>query len=527
MENKNNPWELTLRDTINNLFRQKKIIMLIFFTVIISTIIGLQFKTPLYDANVKMLIRGQSMIAAGTYTALSPFRIHLTQAEIVKSNPVLKRAVIALGIHERPLNYEQKYCSNLKKFYIDLKVSLIKKELEKFTPDELQKNRIITAINEIKSRLRVDLIPNTDIFVINVTGFSPEEAVETANVISRSYTIFDQQQQLAEIKNRYGELHPSVVQLMDNIKRATENLSGETLPDIEAIGTASVKIIEQASSENFPVGKSKKTILAVAFFVAAFLSLALGLTFSFIDQTINSPQDIITHLNLPVIGSIPKKKSGETYFITQDSSKTKYREFYEDLADQLYIFMKTQDINSVLIASPVFNSSQKFISPNIGFNLSQLMGHKTLLIDANLNSPHFEKIYGIDTENNLEKMSIGNNNHLFIKQIENGPDLILTKKTPLKPSTILKRIDLKEIIENLKKDYDLILVDVTSINNMKDVAYVSECTDATVFVINEGLERRQMVKNALMPLQHKDINIIGGILNNRTFPIPGIIYNRL
>jgi len=549
MENKTSPLEFTIKGIIDIVFRYKLIIIITFFTITLFAFIGLQFKTPIYDANVKMLIRGQSVTAAETYVPIGSYAIRSTQAEIVQSYPVLKRAAIALNLPNRPLDYEAHYSSKLKKLLIQYRAEKIKKELRKYRPRELEEIKLDGAIKSLKSRLTVSLLPGTDIIVINVTGFTPEEAIEAANVISRSYTIFDQMQQLAEIRIRYGEYHPTVQQLKDNINYTTENLSGETLPDIQAIGTASVKIIEQAISDNRPIGKAKRIYLALALCFAAFMGFGLAFVYGvFIDQTLKTPQGIASHLGIACIGSIPKKNKKETYLITEESPLSQYTEYYEDLAEQLYIFLKTQRLESALITSPSYNENHKYIVPNLGYFLSQILGHSTLLIDANFHDPHFQKIYNLQTNNseshnmelhktsdeltnnkNSENASSFISHHLsqnLISKINDGPDILLTDKFPQKLSTVHKRIDLKTIINKLQKAYDVILIDATSINNMRDISSISECSDGTVFIIDEGKLQRQMMKNSLPVLRKKDIKIIGSILNNRTFPIPELVYKR-
>ena len=302
-----------------------------------------QLVTPIYDANVKMLVRGQSVITAETYAPIMG-RVHMTQAEIVKSYPVLKRAAIALNLHNRSnenVNYNN---SKLKKLYTDFQKKRISKKLSNLPSEKLEEMKLDSAIEDLRDRLKVNLIPGTDIFVINVTASTPEEAIETANVISRSYTMFDQIQQLAEVRMRYGEFHPTVLQLEDSIKEATQNLSGKPLPDMQAIGTASVKIIEQASSTGLNIGKPKRMILAVGLLVSLTFSFGIALVCGLLNRTIKTPQDIIDFLNIPYIGSITKKKRKDSYLITDKSPDTQYYNFYEEMSEQLLVFLKTQGL---------------------------------------------------------------------------------------------------------------------------------------------------------------------------------------
>lgn len=523
MENKPAFLNITVKGIIDIIFRNKMLIIITFIICIIISLIGIQFVTPVYDANVKMLVRGQGVVSSETYAPIMG-SVHMTQAEIVKSYPVLKRVAIALELNNRSLDYEKNYCSELKKYYIDFQVKKIERELRELTPEKQEEMRLEMAIRDLRSRLSVELLPFTDIFVINIKAFSPEEAIETANVISRSYTMFDQIQQLAEVAMRYGEFHPTVLQLKDNIKFATENLSGKTLPDIEAIGTASVKIIEQASSDYAPVSKPKRIILLAALLASVGISFGFAIVLGLFNRKIKTPQEIVDYLDIPCIGSIPKKQLKDRYLINDSSQSTRYYEFYEELAEQIDVYLKTQSLKSALIVSPLYNKNHKYIVPNIGYFLSRIMSKKVLLIDFNLNNPNFVKIYSIKGSIGIGSSEIKKLSMDVVCKMDRGPDIIIAENSQKKIEIVLRDIDFKSFIDQYKNEYDLILIDASSINNTKDISAISDFCDGTIMIIDENKLRGQILKNTLPRIMHHDSKILGGILNNRTFPIPEFIY---
>src|SRR3990167_5819541 len=231
--NANNP-VISLRDYLRVIFRHKLAIITVFIIIITSAIIALELKTPVYNAQVTMLITAEKQIDSPYYRSLSSQQIQeLTPSGIVNSNPVIKRAVNALKLYERPPDYEQAY-------------------------------RLRIAVESLKRNINVEPVIDTNLFAIIVSDFSPEAAAEIANVISRSFVIFDLVQQLAETELQYGDKHPIVIQLKNNIDKMANNLTGKILPDIEAIGPPTVKIIEQAEVPLEPSGTNKITILLLA-----------------------------------------------------------------------------------------------------------------------------------------------------------------------------------------------------------------------------------------------------------------------
>lgn len=122
MEHSITETDSTIRDYLRILFSRKAVVGMTILLVMIGVFIGLQLKTPIYEAKVKMLILAKKQIDSPYYKDISDFRtteMTLTQSEIVKSNPVIERAVKRLRLNELPLDYEKQFCTSLKSLFVD------------------------------------------------------------------------------------------------------------------------------------------------------------------------------------------------------------------------------------------------------------------------------------------------------------------------------------------------------------------------------------------------------------------------
>lgn len=525
---KSNISNFTFRDFIQPLFRQKLVILITFSIIIPITYIGLLFQTPIYEAKVLIHIKGVSQIAASTYEGIGGWRVHMTQMALVKSNPVIKRAVKSLELDKRPLDYEKKFCHPLKRYYIDFQLRKEKKRLSSLS--EVERNHFVLwkAVGELKKNIETSLEPNTDLFVILVRDYDPQKAIEIANVVSRSYTIYDLQQQLAELTLKYGDLHPTVQQLQDNIQKMTSNLTGKEISDIDSIGTASVKIIEQASTSYIPVGRPKLIVLIIGIIASCFVGLALAFLFDMLNDTFKSPNEIVQFLNIPTLGSIPKRRLIDRQFIKDISAVSSYSAFYNDLADQINIFMKVQNLKTLLLTAVSQQSVNNTVAANLGFCLSFNTDIKTLVIDANIAKPTFHKLFKIEEtkgfanifdETNLDLNTIihtiNDNFHIMQSGIisENSTGLMIESK-------------IKPLIKKLKNMYDGVIIDCTNVKKISDIAMFSTSVDGVILIVNESKDHIQVSRSVLHTLKLNKANIIGGILNNRTFPIPNWLYKR-
>jgi Mrp family chromosome partitioning ATPase/capsular polysaccharide biosynthesis protein len=587
--------ELNLRNIISAIFRQKIIVIILTPPIIVGIFIALLFQTPIYEAKVKMHIVGKGQVSAETYFDIGSRGLHQTQMEIVKSNTVLQRAVIALKLDKRPLNYEKNFCHPLKYFLIDYKVKKIQEKMRDLTPEKLKEAYLTMAINQLKENLSTELIPGTDLFIITLKDYSPKDAKAIANVVSRSYVIFDLQQQYAELLQKFGLQHPSVQQLRDNIFSMTEKLSGEQLPELEAIGTASVKVIEQAIASMDPIGKPKMQILLIAIIASLCISIGLAVVYDlFLNQTFKSPSDIVKYIGLPLLGSIPIRKYKDDVLINTDKfnpskSEMLYSNFFEDLSDQLFIYMKVNKMKTILITSAFPKGGASTICANIGLTLAQKMHSKTLIIDANFRNPSIHKLFNIKDGSGLsnmleqsklieyhaimsgsgkEELSIKNNTgtietskykttkkhsgtepiinntpdkidntheslydselvtktNEIINHVDSRLDLLQSGNSSMTPFTLFNDSKIDAVFKITKTIYDVVIIDCTNLKEFKDAGILSSHADGVVLVVNDGKEKRQIVMNSISYIKQKKGNPFGIILNNRRFPIPGIIY---
>ncbi len=550
-----------LRDYIRVIFRHKAVIITSFITVTVSAIVGLELKTPTYESKVKLLISAQKQVESPYYRGLGSGiggGISTTQSEIVISNPVIERAVKVLKLDERPFDYEKNFCSPLRAWEIDLrhkmnemskKILKKKPEPEHILPEQAdtlsqienqagissvakevpwQADAFRWAVESLKGRIKVEPIPDTNLFTINVKDFSPVAAATIANVVSRSYIIFDLEQQMAEFQLQYGEKHPIVVQLGNGMDKITKNLTGETLPAIEAIGPASVKIIEQALVPIKPTGKSKGLILLLATVMSLFLGGILAFGFEYIDQTFKSPQDVETFLNLPLLGSIPRKGFRDNALIADSKRMSAFIPPYQNLSDQIYLLMKDKNLKTILItaASPLEGSTT--ITANLVNFLANKAGHKVMVIDANLKAPATHKVFNIPDNTGLANVLEGKIS--WEKAAHDlGPNLTVLPagNTSLNPTPLLDSTRMVNVIKAAKEKYELVFIDYANLRSFKDACVLSPYLDGIILVINEGKTRHHTIKPLLAPLKHKKANLLGVILKNRTYAIPKMIYERL
>lgn len=522
--NSNIESESTFRDVLTVAFRHKFVILLVFFVVMMTVYIGVELRTPTYRAYVKILVSGKMQKDVEYQRELGQGSITKTQMSLVQSKPILERTVRALNLDKRPVDYEKFFATPLKKILINYNARRFINDLRKMTPQQREEYLSSNALGELNKKINIMPAGDTSIFIIGVTDYSPQAAAQIANVLSRSYIIFDIEQQIAALQLTYGEKNATIMKLKNHIKQLEESLDGRLLPDIEALGPASVKIITQAEWANpLPMKPSKSLALILALVMSMSAGIMLAYGFEYFDQTVKSGQDVEKHLKIPFLGSVPERDNGDD-LIANAGVTTRYAHSLQNLSNYMYLFMKNNSLKSLLLSDAEGSNEPAILTANLGVCLAR-SGHSVLIVDADFRKPSMNNIFDAVEGPGLsdlieEKCTLED----AIRNIDSNLNILTTGSAVLNPIVLLDSEVLLSIFNKLKELYDVVLINCADIKNYTDAVLLSTSADGFVLILNEGKVKRQIIKHFILPMEHEKINIIGAILAKRKYVIPEIIY---
>jgi Mrp family chromosome partitioning ATPase len=195
----------------------------------------------------------------------------------------------------------------------------------------------------------------------------------------------------------------------------------------------------------------------------------------------------------------------------------------------MLIFMKVQNLKTILFVSVIPQSANNAVTTNIGICLSQNAGIKTLVVDANMEKPTLQKLLKIDENQGFAHILEDTSLNLDKAAYSLNPSLQVLQAGTISENSarILNEAKIKPIIKKLRGNYGGVLLDCTMMKKVSDISMLSSSVDGVVLIINEGKDNIQVIRSVVHALKLNKANIIGGILNNRTFPIPSWLYKRI
>lgn len=143
-------------------------------------------------------------------------------------------------------------------------------------------------------------------------------------------------------------------------------------------------------------------------------------------------------------------------------------------------------------------------------------GKRTLLIDADLRKSHFQALvqqgtieYGL-THYLVEQASLDQ----VIQQSDiDDFDMIFAGPVPPNPSELLDSARFAQLIEYVRSQYDIVIIDTPPLGSVIDAAVISKQCDGGVIVIGSGDVSYKLVRKTKEQLELSGSKIIGCVLN--------------
>ena len=150
-------------------------------------------------------------------------------------------------------------------------------------------------------------------------------------------------------------------------------------------------------------------------------------------------------------------------------------------------------------------------------NLSVIMaqtGKKVLLMDCNFRDSKLHNILDLSKEGVFDCLNTGRDYHEFIQHVEQSDLDVLTCGSEVEnPGKILMSDAMQIMINSIKVEYDLILLNVSSVLINSDAILLSGLSDGIVLVLTANIDKVDQVQKVKERLSQAGGQIVGCILN--------------
>ena len=283
----------------------------------------------------------------------------------------------------------------------------------------------------------------------------------------------------------------------------------------------------------------------LSFALALGLTTGIGLAFLLegIDNTVRTPEQAQIISSLPSLGMIPlgsrivsegtsKQRLSVTSskevveLVTQSRPQSQMAESYRALRTSLLLTSLGAPPKVILVTSALPQEGKTTTSINTAVVLAQ-KGTRVLLIDADLRRPSIHKTLGMGPKTGLSNVLTGNATlQQTIVRSNILPTLFVLPAgpPPPNPAELLASSNMKDVLAELREQYDHIVVDTPPTLSVTDAVVMSTRADAVVLVIRSGQTTKQALRRSRELLMQVNARIAGVLLNAVDLSSPDYYY---
>lgn len=237
-----------------------------------------------------------------------------------------------------------------------------------------------------------------------------------------------------------------------------------------------------------------------AYSTAMMLGLASGfgliLLVRFLNPYIYDKETVEGLTHTPIIGVIRKFPD----YIDQDSRqalslakpKSVFAESVRSVRTNLSFLASHKASKVICITSEISGEGKSFVTINLASTLA-LIEKRVILIAADLRKSKLHKAFGSDNKKGLSSLLSGQASleEVMIHDDVHHIDFIPSGPVPPNPSELLHTAAMKDLLQQLEKDYDYVLVDTAPVGLVSDAIPLIRSSDINLFVIRSGVSQQR------------------------------------
>ncbi|HEY5168851.1 MAG TPA: GNVR domain-containing protein [Thermoleophilia bacterium] len=396
--------------------------------------------------------------------------------------------------------------------------------------------------------------------IVTIQGYSSKAtaAADAANSYAEAFIAWGRDSARTQVSDAVDVVKGRMDTFTTDASRQTSEYAAlqqslQQLQLLEASARGNFEIITQAGVPTAPYSPAKQRGVILALAAGLVLSGILAFLLEQLDTRLRGDDQISELLGLPIIGHVPpiagKAKAGVIPTLTEPAGRA--AEAYRLLRSNLEFVGFDGDMRALLVSSSVQGEGKSVSACNLAVSLA-LAGKKVILVDADLRNPRVHAYLGVpnvvglssvlarrmEIDDALSSVVLEARPHqsgavimtakvavgaatlsartasgpragnvaggLWTGEPDKAPVLRVLTSGPIPPNPgeMVASQRFSELIDHLRGEADVILVDAPAMLPVGDTAAAARAVDGLVFVVNPDRVRRPVLQQSRSQLGH-------------------------
>jgi tyrosine-protein kinase Etk/Wzc len=287
------------------------------------------------------------------------------------------------------------------------------------------------------------------------------------------------------------------------------------------------KVIDAAQASKTPVSPKKMIIMLACLVAGLLIPFIIIYLNDLLNTKIITRLDLDKRITIPFLGDIPKSEShGEMMNATSRTSSAEAVRIIRTNLEFMLSKVPKDKAKTVFVTSTIPGEGKTFVSINLASTIA-LSGKKVVLVGLDVRNPKFTEYLDVNPKGVTNFVSTQDANLKdFISSVPNfrNFDVLASGIIPPNPVELLMDDKITEMFDELKKNYDYIIVDTAPVSLVTDTILVASNADAFVYVVRANYLDRRMLRVPEMFYNEKKLPNMSMVLNDTKMTNKGYGY---
>jgi capsular exopolysaccharide synthesis family protein len=324
--------------------------------------------------------------------------------------------------------------------------------------------------------------PDTVVLSITVVDSGPERAQLLTQTVSEEFVLY---------------------------VKELETPEGQTTAPVKA------SIVDRATNPDEPVSPRPVRNLALATIIGLLLGAGAAILRETLDTSISSPEELAhaAH-NAPLLGSINFDKDAVVRpLITELNGHAPRVESFRVLRTNLQFVNVDRESKVYVVTSSVPEEGKSTTVCNLALTLAH-SGEKVVLVEADLRRPKAAEYLKLEGSVGVTTILMGRVD--IDGALQSGPwnlKVIAAGSIPPNPAELLQSTAMKSLINTLREQFDIVLIDAPPLLPVTDAAILASSSDGAILVARHGKTTRDQISVAVGRLDSVAAHLLGTVAN--------------
>jgi capsular exopolysaccharide synthesis family protein len=389
----------------------------------------------------------------------------------------------------------------------------------------IERNKIIQGSNEnnpIAKRIEAQLLSIRESLDNTLTNVQNRLKIQIEELLKREKEYNRKIKSVPELERRYREIARQQ-QIKETLylyllQKREEN----QLAMASTMGT--IKVLNPPSTSWRPISPNRSSTFFRAFLIGLAIPIGVIYLLGVLDNKVRSKEDL-EGIGIPLVGEIPENKSGES-LVVQKGERSMVAEAFRMLRANISFLIPDREKkgNVIYVSSTIAGEGKTFNAINLASSFA-LTGKKVVLMGMDLRAPKLSQYLGITDQAGVSNFVIDESISVADITIPSGevPNLsyILSGIIPPNPSELLLSPRITSLFNELKKDYDYIIVDNAPTALVADVANIAEFADVFLYVVRANYLNKRDLQVPVKLKEEMEVKKLAFILNSTKYGLNG------